>query len=172
MMTPLLFAFFAAIDPCAVLSEQDVRQIFEIPDSQPIRAVRADSCSYLWMGLPPTGPQLREALMSGKRLPPRANESLSFRIEPVSNAVKELAARYEKLTKGYSVEIDGHQRQVRPQNLEWVPNVGEKAYWNPELNQLVVARKGALLSVVVQKRLKPADLVNAATTAAQALLRH
>src|SRR6187402_1433586 len=103
-MTLFLFALMAAADPCSYLPEQDVRQLFEIPETTPIRAVRADSCSYIWMGLPPTGPQLREALMSGKRLPPRANESLSLRIEPVAHAVKELDARFEKLSKGYTVD--------------------------------------------------------------------
>jgi hypothetical protein len=171
MMTLFLLAFMAAIDPCAYLPEQDVRQLFEIPETTPIRAVRADSCSYIWMGLPPTGPQLREALMSGKRLPPRANESLSLRMEAVTNAVKELEARFEKLAKGYTVERDGQQLQVRPQQLEWVPNVGEKAFWNASLNQLVVARKNELFSLVVKKQLKPAELLSVAVTAAQAALR-
>ncbi len=171
MITPFLLALMAAADPCALLPEQDVRQLFEIPETTPIRALRADSCSYIWMGLPPTGPQLREALMSGKRLPPRANESLSLRIEPIPNAVKELDARFEKLTKGYTIERDGEQVAVRPQKLEWVANVGEKAYWIPGLSQLVVARKNQLFSLVVKKQMKPADLVNAATTAAQAVLR-
>ena len=171
-MTPVfLFALMAAADPCAYLPEQDVRQIFEIPEFTPIRTIRSDSCGYIWMGPPPTGPQLREALMAGKRLPPRANESLSLRIEAFPSAVKELDARYEKLTKGYTVERDGQQLTVRPQKLQWVPDVGEKAYWNASLSQLVVARKGDLFSVVIQKRLKPSDLVNAATTAAQAALR-
>ena len=171
MIHLFLLALMAAADPCVYLPEQDVRQIFEIPELTPIRTVRADSCGYIWMGLPPTGPQLREALMAGKRLPPRANESLSLRIESFPSAIKELDARYEKLTKGYTVERDGQQLTVRPQKLEWVPDVGEKAYWNTSLSQLVVARKGDLLSVVVQKRMKPADLRNAAATAAQAALR-
>ena len=171
MTTAFLFAFLAAIDPCSYLPEQDVRQLFEIPETTPIRAVRADSCSYIWMGLPPSGPQLREALMAGKRLPPRANESLSLRIEPVTNAVKELDARFEKLTRGYTVERDGQRLAVRPQQLEWVPNVGEKAFWNASLNQLVVARGNELFSLVVKKQMKPADMVNAAATAAQAALR-
>jgi len=170
-MTLFLFALMAAADPCSYLPEQDVRQLFEIPETTPIRAVRADSCSYIWMGLPPTGPQLREALMSGKRLPPRANESLSLRIEPVAHAVKELDARFEKLSKGYTVDRDGQQLTVRPQQLEWVPNVGEKAFWNASLNQLVFARKNELFSLVVKKQLKPSDLLNVATTAAQAALR-
>lgn len=170
-MTPLLFAFLAAVDPCSYLSEQDLRQIFEIPESTPVRVVRSDSCGYLWMGLPPTGAQLREALMSGRRIPPRSNDSLSLRIEPVPNAVKELEARYEKLSKGYTVDRDGQQLPVRPQKLEWVPNVGDKAYWNASLSQLVVARKNDLFSVVVKKQLKPADLLNAATTTIQAALR-
>lgn len=170
-MTLFLFALMAATDPCSYLPEQDVRQLFEIPEATPVRAVRADSCSYIWMGLPPTGPQLREALMSGKRLPPRANESLSLRIEPVGNAIKELDARFEKLSKGYTVDRDGQQLAVRPQQLEWVPNVGEKAFWNASLNQLVFARKNELFSLVVKKQLKPADLLNVATTAAQAALR-
>ena len=170
-MTLFLFALMAAADPCSYLPEQDVRQLFEIPETTPIRAVRADSCSYIWMGLPPTGPQLREALMSGKRLPPRANESLSLRIEPVANAVKELDARFEKLSKGYTVDRDGQQLTVRPQQLEWVPNVGEKAFWNSSLNQLVFARKNELFSLVVKKQMKPSDLLNVATTAAQAALR-
>jgi len=171
MMTPLFLAFLAAIDPCAYLPEQDVRQLFEIPESTPLRAVRADSCSYIWMGLPPTGPQLREALMAGKRLPPRANESISLRIEPVTNAVKELDARFDKLAKGYSVDRDGQELKVKPQQLEWVANVGEKAFWNASLSQLVVARKNELFSLVVRKNLKPAELVNAAATAAQSALR-
>lgn len=170
-MTPLFLAFLAAVDPCMLLPEKDVRQLFEIPDTTPIRAVRADSCSYIWMGLPPTGPQLREALMAGKRLPPRANESLSLRIEPVNNGVKELDARFELLTKGYIVERDGRQLPVRPQKLEWVPNVGEKAFWNESLSQIVVARKNELISVVVKKQLPATVLVNAAATAAQAVLR-
>jgi hypothetical protein len=170
-MTPLFLAFLAAVDPCMLLPEKDVRQLFEIPEMTPIRAVRSDGCSYIWMGLPPTGPQLREALMSGKRLPPRANESLSLRIEPVNNGVKELDARFELLTKGYTVERDGHQLPVRPQKLEWVPNVGEKAFWNESLSQIVVARKNELISVVVKKQLPATVLVNAATTAAQAVLR-
>ncbi|MFN0102688.1 MAG: hypothetical protein ACKV2U_11430 [Bryobacteraceae bacterium] len=171
MTTPLLFAFLSAVDPCEYLPEKDVRQVFEIPEMTPIRIVRSDSCNYLWMGLPPTGPQLREALMAGKRVPPRANESLSLRIEAVVNAVKELDARFEKLSKGYTVERDGQQLTVRPQQLEWVPNVGEKAYWNLSLNQLVVARKNELFSLVVKKQLKPAELLGVATTAAQAALR-
>ena len=65
-MNLLLFAFLAAADPCTYFTEQDLRQLFEIPPQTPVRIVRADSCGYLWMGLPPTGPQLREALMSGK----------------------------------------------------------------------------------------------------------
>ena len=171
MMTPFLLAFLAAVDPCSYLPEKDVRQLFEIPETTPIRAVRADSCSYIWMGLPPSGPQLREALMAGKRLPPRANESLSLRIEPVPNAIKELDARFEKLTKGYTVERDGKELSVKPQQLEWVPNVGEKAFWNSSLSQLVVARKNELFSLVVKKQMKPADLLAAAATAAQAALR-
>ncbi len=170
-MTPLLFALIAAIDPCSYLPEKDVRQLFEIPEMSPIRTVRADSCSYLWMGVPPSGPQLREALMAGRHVPPRANESLSLRIEPVANAVKELDARFEKLSKGYTVERDGQELKVRPQELRWVPNVGEKAFWNASLNQLVVARKNELFSLVVKKNLPPAELINVATTAAQAALR-
>ena len=38
-------------------------------------------------------------------------------------------------------------------------------------NQLVVARKNELVSVVVKKQLRPADMVNVATTAAQLGLR-
>jgi hypothetical protein len=171
MIHLFLLALMAASDPCVYLPERDVRQIFEIPELTPIRTVRADSCGYIWMGPPPSGPQLREALMAGKRLPPRANESLSLRIETFPSAMKELDARYDKLTKGYTVERDGQQLTVRPQKLEWVPDVGEKAYWNASLSQLVVARKSDLLSVVVQKRMKPADLRNAAATAAQAALR-
>lgn len=166
-----LLAFPAALDPCSYLPEKDVRQLFEIPETTPIRVVRADSCNYIWMGLPPSGPQLREALMAGKRLPPRANESLSLRIEPVANAVGELDARFEKLTRGYTVERDGQQLTVRPQQLEWVPNVGEKAFWNASLNQLVAARGNQLFSLVVKKQMKPGDLMNAAATAAQAVLR-
>lgn len=171
MITPILFAFLAAADPCSYLPEQDLRQLFEIPELTPVRTVRADSCSYMWMGLPPTGPQLRDALMSGKRLPGRANESFSLRIEPVSNGVKELEIRFEKLSKGYSVERDGRELKVKPQQLEWVPNVGEKAFWNASLSQLVVARGNELFSFVLKKQLNPADLVSAATTAAQSALR-
>ena len=71
--------------------------------------------------------------MDGKRLPPRANESVSLRIEPVANAVKELEVRFEQLTKGYTSERNGQQLTVQPQKLEWVPNVGEKAFWNESL---------------------------------------
>jgi len=170
-MIPVLLALAAATDPCSYLPEPDVRQIFEVPDTTPIRAVRADSCSYLWMGLPPTGAQLREALMAGKKLPPRANESLSLRVEAVPSAIKELDARFEKLTKGYTVDRDGQQLTVKPQQLEWVPNVGEKAFWNASLNQLVAARKNELFSIVVKKLMAPSDLRNAAITAAQAALR-
>ncbi len=170
-MTPLLFFFLATTDPCSYLPEPELRQVLEIPESTPIRAVRADSCGYIWMGLPPTGPQLREALRSGRRLPARANESFSIRIEPMPNAIKELDARFEKLTKGYTVDRDGQQLTVRPQKLSWVPNVGEKAFWNESLSQLVVARKNELFSFVVKKQMKPTDLVNVATTAAQAALR-
>jgi hypothetical protein len=171
-MTPLLlFSLLAAADPCAYLPEPDVRQILEIPEFTPIRTIRADSCAYIWMGPPPSAPQLREALMAGKRLPPRASESLNLRVEAFPSAIKELDARYEKLTKGYTVQRDGQQLTVRPQKLEWVSGVGEKAYWNVSLNQLVVARKGELFSFVIQKRLNPADLINAAATAAQAALR-
>jgi hypothetical protein len=87
------------------------------------------------------------------------------------NAIKELDARFEKLTKGYTVDRDGQQLTVRPQKLSWVPNVGEKAFWNESLSQLVVARKNELFSFVVKKQMKPTDLVNVATTAAQAALR-
>lgn len=109
--------------------------------------------------------------MSGKRVPGRANESLSLRIELIPNAVKELEARFGKLSKGYQVERDGRELQVKPQQLEWVPNVGEKAFWNASLSQLVVARKNELFSLVIRKQLKPADLVNVAATAAQSALR-
>ncbi|MBI2686049.1 MAG: hypothetical protein HYX27_07015 [Acidobacteria bacterium] len=171
-MIPLLFAFLATPDPCSYLPEQEVRQVFEIHEMTPIRVVRADSCSYLWMGLPPTGQQLREALMAGRHVPPRANESLSIRIEPVAHAIKELDARFEKLLKGYSVDRDGQELKVKPQNLQWVPNVGEKAFWNDSLNQLVVARKNELVSFVVKKPGKPqADVMNLAITAAQAAMR-
>lgn len=171
-MTPLFLAFLAAIDPCAYLPERDVRQVFEIPDSTPIRTVRADSCSYIWMGVPPTGPQLRDALMAGRGVPPRANESVSLRVEPVTNAVKELDARFERLSRGYTVERDGQQLAVKPEKLEWIPNVGEKAFWNESLGQLVVARKNALFSFVVKKPVRlPSDLVNLAATAAQSALR-
>jgi len=167
----LLLLALAAIDPCSYLPEKDLRQIFEIPELTPVRTVRSDSCSYLWMGLPPTGPQLREALMSGKRVPPRANESFSMRVEPVAGAVKELDARFEKLTKGYTVDRDGQVLTVKPQKLSWVPNVGDKAFWNESLSQLVVARKNELMSFVIRKKMSPADLINLASTAAQAALR-
>lgn len=170
-MTPLLFAFLATIDPCSYLPEKDVRQIFEVHEMTPIRAVRADGCSYMWMGLPPSGPQLREALMSGKRVPARANESVSIHVEPTQHAVKELDARHERLEKGYKVDRDGRELEVKPQHLQWVPNLGEKAYWNVSLSQLVVARKDELFSFVVRKQLPPADLLNLATTVAQAALR-
>ena len=78
---------------------------------------------------------------------------------------------HEKLAKGYTVDRDGRQLTVKPQQLEWVPNVGEKAFWNASLNQLVVARKNELFSLVVKKQLKSADLANLAATAAQAALR-
>jgi hypothetical protein len=171
MFPQLLFALASLTDACGYLPEQEVRQVFEIPATTPIRTLRADGCSYLWMGLPPTGPQLREALMSGKRLPPRANESLSVRIETVPSAVRELDARFELLSKGYTVERDGRQLPVRPQKLEWVPNVGDKAFWNASLSQLVVARGSQLFSFVVKKQIKPAELRDAAATAAQAALR-
>jgi len=172
MLYPVLFALMTVTDPCGYLPEQSLRQIFEIPEFTPVRTVRADSCSYLWMGVPPTGAQLREALMSGRRLPARANESVSLRIEPVGNALKELDARFELLTKGYTVDRDGQQLKVRPQALQWVPNVGEKAFWNASLSQLVVARKGELFSLVVKKQTRePNDLINLAVTAAQAALR-
>lgn len=170
-MIPVLFAVLAALDPCAYLPERDVRQLFEISDFTPIRAMRADSCTYLWMGPPPTGPQLREALMAGKRLPPRANESVSLRVEMVPDAVKEIDARFEKLTKGYTVERDGQRLAVRPEKLEWVPNVGDKAFWNQSLHQLLVARKHELISLVLNKKLRPAEMVNLASTAAQSALR-
>jgi hypothetical protein len=171
MTLPILLALLNATDPCAYLPEQDVRDIFAVPAGTPVRAVRSDSCSYLWMGVPPTAAQLREALMSGKRLPPRANESVTLRVEPFPNALKELESRYQLLTNGYTVERDGQPLQVRPQKLEWVPNVGEKAYWIPSLSQLVVARKGQLFSLVVKKQMAKADLINTAATAAQAILR-
>lgn len=172
MWYPVLFALMTATDPCGYLPEQALRQIFEIPEFTPVRTVRADSCSYLWMGLPPSSAQLREALMSGRRLPARTNESVSLRIEPVGNALKELEARFELLSKGYTVDRDGQQLKVRPQTLKWVPNVGEKAFWNASLSQLVVARKGELFSLVVKTQTREAgDLMNLATTAAQAALR-
>lgn len=172
MLYPILFALMTVTDPCSYLPEQALRQVFEIPEFTPVRTLRADSCSYLWMGLPPTGAELREALMSGKHVPPRPNESVSLRIEPVTNAIRELDARFEMLTKGYTVERDGQQLKVRPQQLQWIPNVGEKAFWNASLSQLVVARKGELVSLVVKKQTRePADLINLATTAAQAALR-
>ncbi len=170
-MNLLLFALLAAADPCSYFSEKDVRELFEIPAQTPVRTVRADSCGYLWMGLPPTGQELREALMKGRHVPPRANESISFRIEPQPNAVKVLEARYELLSKGYTSDRDGQQLKVRPQKLEWVPNVGEKAFWNESLTQLVAARKNEIFSVVIRKQMRPSDMVNAATTILQTALR-
>jgi hypothetical protein len=171
MIPELLLALAAAVDPCTFLPEQDVRQLFEIPDTTPVRTVRSDSCTYIWMGLPPSGPQLRAALKAGKRLPARANESVSLRVEAVGDAVKEIEARYAKLTKGYTVERNGQEIAVRPEKLEWVPNVGEKAFWNASLRQLLVARRHELFSVVVKKDLRPEDMVNLAATAAQSVLR-
>lgn len=167
----LIFALLAAGDPCAILPEASVRQIFEIAEGTPVRVVRSDSCNYLWMGVPPTGPQLREALMSGRGVPPRTSESISIRIEPTPDAIKELDARYEKLSKGYTVERDGQQLAVKPQKLTWVHDVGDKAFWNESLQQLVVARKGELVSFVLRKLLPQNELINLATTAAQAALR-
>ena len=55
MMTPLLFALAGRRRSLHLPAGADVRQLFEIPDSTPVRAVRADSCTYVWMGLPPYG---------------------------------------------------------------------------------------------------------------------
>ena len=117
MFPQLLFALASLTDACGYLPEQEVRQVFEIPSTTPICMLRADGCSYLWMGLPPTGPQLREALMSGKRLPPRANESLSIRIETVPSAVRELDARFDLLSKGSTVERAGRPLPRPPRPL-------------------------------------------------------
>lgn len=161
-----------AIDPCTVLPELDVRQIFEVPAATPVRQVRADSCTYMWMGLPPSTAELRDALRNGRKRPSRDSESVSLRIEPLAKPVAEIEARFEKLAKGYAVERDGEQRTVKPQRIAWVNGLGEKAYWNASLSQLVVARKDALISVVVKRVVaKPEDLANLAQTIAQSVLR-
>lgn len=169
-MFGLLFAL--ALDPCTLLPEPDVRQIFEVPANTPVRQVRADSCTYMWMGLPPSTAELRAALRDGRKRPPRDNESVSLRVEPLAKPVAEIEARFDKLAKGYPVDRDGEQRVVKPQKIAWISGLGEKAYWNASLNQLVVARKDALISVVVKRVVsKPEDLANLAQTIAQSVLR-
>lgn len=169
-MFGLLFAL--AIDPCSLLPEPDVRQIFEVPAGTPVRQVRADSCTYMWMGLPPSTAELRDALRNGRKRPPRDNESVSLRVEPLAKPVAELETRFGKLEKGYAVERDGEQRSVKPQKIAWIGGLGEKAYWNASLNQLVVASKDALVSIVVKRTVsRPEDLANLARTIAQSVLR-
>lgn len=162
----------AAADPCAVLPEAQVRQIFELLDGVPVRTVRADGCSYLWKGLPPTGPQLREALMSGKRVPPRPDESVSIRVETPADSRKELEARYSLLEKGYTVERDGRSLTVKPQQVARTPAVGDVAFWNGTLHQLVLVDGPELISIVVKKGLDDADLRRLAETAGQAAVRN
>jgi len=169
-MFGLLFAL--ALDPCALLPELEVRQIFEVPANTPVRQVRADSCTYIWMGLPPSTAELRAALRSGRKRPSRDNESVSLRIEPLAKPLAEIETRFDKLAKGYNVDRDGEQRVVKPQQIAWVGGLGEKAYWNASLSQLVVARKDALISVVVKRVVsKPEDLAGLAQTIAQSVLR-
>ncbi|MBM3785934.1 MAG: hypothetical protein FJW30_16355 [Acidobacteria bacterium] len=161
-----------SIDPCALLPEKDVREIFEIASNTPVRVVKSDSCTYVWLGPLPSLAELRLALRDGKKRPSRDNESVSLRIEPNPQALRELDARFEKLTKGFSVDRGGDVREVKPQTVEWVAGLGEKAYWNASLRQLVIARKDSLLSVVIQRpSLRPADLSNLARTVAQSALR-
>ena len=169
-MFGLLFAL--ALDPCTLLPELDVRQIFEVPAATPVRQLRADSCTYVWMGLPPSTAELRDALRNGRKRPSRDSESVSLRIEPHTKPVAEIEARFAKLEKVYAVDRDGEQRAVKPQQIAWINGLCEKAYWNASLNQLVVARKDALVSVVVKRVVsKPEHLAGLAQTIAHSVLR-
>jgi hypothetical protein len=167
-----LLLLAAAVNPCSLLTEKEVREVLEVPATTPMRTAQADSCTYVWLGPPPSTEELRDALMRGKPRPARDPESVSLRIEKVRDSMQEMSERFEKLSKGYRVERDGRQLEVKPQQLEWVPNVGEKAYWNATLSQLVAARKGELVSLVLKKpNLRPADLANTAATIVQIVLR-
>lgn len=172
MFSVVLFALFAAADPCTYLPEAVVREIFELPVATPISTAKAHSCTYIWRGAQPSAAQLRDALIAGKQLPKRDSESVSLQVEEITNAAQTVQLRYATLSKGYTVDRDGRQLVVKPQKLEWVESFGERAYWNETLSQLVVARKNELLSVVVKKpSLRSADLKNLAETVMNSVLR-
>jgi hypothetical protein len=161
-----------SLDACSLLPEKDVRQLFEISPNTPVRTVKSDSCTYVWLGPLPSTAELREALRNGRKRPARHSESVSLRVEPNAQPLREIEARFEKLSKGFQVERDGETREVKPQQVEWVAGLGEKAFWNASLRQLVIARKDTLLSVVVQRPASdPKGLANLAQTVAQSALR-
>jgi hypothetical protein len=162
----------AAADVCALLPEKAVRDIFAIPAATKVNMAQADSCTYAWWGAHPTERDLRDAYMANKPRPRRPGESVSVRLEPMAKAEAELGQRYGMLSKGYKLQRDGAELEVKPQKLEWVDGLPGRAFWNATLGQLVAVHKEGLISVQVRKgTLSAAALRDAAVTTAQFVLR-
>jgi hypothetical protein len=120
-----------ATQPCAYFPEALVRETFAPLAQQKLVQDEKGACRWNV-----AGPAVK-----------RQGVSLNFQVRGVT--AKTIDTLFNRMKNGVNQTVNGKQVVIAPKEVEWVPGVGDKAFWNHDLQQLAVSAKGVLFYVTV-----------------------
>ncbi|MCL4796807.1 MAG: hypothetical protein KJZ84_19740 [Bryobacteraceae bacterium] len=116
--------------PCAYFPETLVREAFSPLASAPLKQSQRRTCSYEITGR-------------------TTNESVSINFQTNRITPKTIDALFNRMKNGSKTEVRGQVVETKPMDVEWVSGVGEKAFWNNNLQQLAVTAKNTLFYITM-----------------------
>ncbi len=120
-----------ATQPCAYFPETLVRETFSPLSKQKLVQQEKGACRWNVSG-PATKYQ---------------GVALNFQMRGVTP--KTIDTLFNRMKNGVNQTVKGRQVVIAPKEVEWVSGVGDKAFWNHDLQQLAVSAKGVLFYVTV-----------------------